>query len=83
MKRNDRIKRRDKPRVYIISRVRRNGEGQTEVRLVTHDKNLLALNGWHTVEEVEALGYRKLAKPANLGRLRRARMVRLSQAAIK
>ena len=82
MKRNDRIKRRDKPRVYIISRVRRN-KGQTEVRLVTHDKTLLALNGWHTVEEVEALGYRKLAKPANLGRLRRARMVRLSQAAIK
>ena len=82
MKRNARIKRRDKPRVYIISRVRRN-KGQTEVRLVTHDKNLLALNGWHTVEEVEALGYRKLAKPANLGRLRRARMVRLSQAAIK
>ena len=82
MKRNDRIKRRDKPRVYIISRVRRN-KGQTEVRLVTHDKNLLALNGWHTVEEVEALGYRKLANPANLGRLRRARMVRLSQAAIK
>lgn len=82
MKRNDRIKRRDKKRVYIISRVRRN-KGQTEVRLVTHDKNLLALNGWHTVEEVEALGYRKLAKPANLGRLRRARMVRLSQAAIK
>ena len=82
MKRNDRIKRRATPRVSILSRVRRN-KGQTEVRLVTHDKNLLALNGWHTVEEVEALGYRKLAKPANLGRLRRARMVRLSQAAIK
>ena len=83
LKRGDRIKRRDKAQVYIVSRVKENKKGKVEVKLATHDKNLMALPSWHSVENLVEEGYRKLAQPANLTRLRkrkRDRLVRLTMA---
>ena len=79
LKKGDRIKRRDAAQTYIVSRVGENRKGQVEVRLVTHDKNLLALSQWHPVERLQSEGYRKLANPANLTRLRKRKRVRLEK----
>ena len=79
LKKGDRIKRRDAAQTYIVSRVGENKQGQAQVRLVTHDSNLLTLAQWHPVERLARDGYRKLANPANLTRLRKRKRVRLEK----